>query len=128
MPIEDLRMAADARAVEGPEGYQFEGSECLSCGEKYFPPRQVCFSCSGTQMRPYLLPSHGTLYSYSRVHVSLQRETPYDVGYIDLDDGVRVFSVLASDGTPWAVDMRVRLTKVRESWAFCPADEEEVRK
>ena len=128
VPIEDLRLAADARVVEGPEGYQFEGSECLSCNEKYFPPREVCFACSSKHMRSYLLPSHGTLYAYSRVHISLDRETPYDVGYIDLDDGVRVFSILAG-AEAWTADMRVRLTSVSsDSWAFCPADEEEVKK
>lgn len=43
----------------------------------------------------------GRLYSWSTVHVSATRATPYTLGYVDLDGGSRVLAVL--DGNPEAL-------------------------
>lgn len=40
----------------------------------------------------------GRLCSWSTVHVSASRATPYTLGYVDLDDGLRVLALL--DGDP----------------------------
>ena len=40
----------------------------------------------------------GRLYSWSTVHVSASRATPYTLGYVNLDDGSRVLALL--DGNP----------------------------
>ena len=61
-------------------------------------------------MVPAPLSEHGTLYSYSVLHVGARGwPAPYVLGYVDLPEGVRVFSHI--DGVPEAlrIDMPVSL-------------------
>jgi len=69
------------------------GSRCPKCGKQTFPRRTVCDGCgtSGEQ-ESVRLPSAGTLYSYSEIHVAPKFfATPYVIGYVDLPGDVRVF-------------------------------------
>src|SRR5699024_6100523 len=75
-----------------PADGQLKESVCVTCGARAFPARTVCISCMGTNLASALLPDTGTLYSYSTVHVSSSRSTPYVLGYVDLPDGVRLLA------------------------------------
>jgi len=67
------------------------GGRCPECGSFYFPARSVCSSCLCGELERVPLCSTGTLYTYTVIHQSLpQFETPYILGYVDLDDNVRV--------------------------------------
>jgi uncharacterized OB-fold protein len=67
------------------------GGRCPGCGAHYFPARSVCSRCLCGDVQRVPLCSSGTLYTYTVVHQSLpQFETPYIIGYVDLDDNVRV--------------------------------------
>jgi DUF35 OB-fold domain, acyl-CoA-associated len=65
----------------------------------------------------------GRLYSWSTVHVSAARATPYTLGYVDLDGGSRVLAVL--DGNPDAlrIGAPVRVVPGAGGLTFRPAGE-----
>lgn len=68
---------------------------CRSCGTRMFPKMAVCSSCMSEDMAEEDLPATGTLYSFTQVHVGpAQWLKPLTVGYVDLPNGVRVFSHL----------------------------------
>ena len=68
------------------------GMACAECGTKAFPAREVCSACGSDDVEPASLQRSGKLYSFSEVHVAPKGfAIPYVVGYVDLDDGVRLF-------------------------------------
>jgi uncharacterized OB-fold protein len=113
-----LNRACELIQCEG--GYALLGSECNRCGWKFFGVRVVCPGCGGREWKEVLFGSSGTLYSYSTVHISSVRPVPYTIGYVDLDEGVRVLATIAGDPDKLAPDIRVDLVPVAESWAFAP--------
>ena len=117
-PIADLESVDRNDFVETADGYALRGSECCQCGRKFFPRRKICLGCAGQRMEETLLARHGKLYSFSTVHVSSSRPTPYTLGYIDLDDGLRLLATLAGDPMELAPDIPVSLISVSNGWAF----------
>ena len=72
------------------------GSRCTSCGRVFFPRRTICCDCllEGT-MEEMPLSRRGKVYFGVIAHTApLGFEAPYVVGYIDLPEGVRLFSQL----------------------------------
>jgi uncharacterized OB-fold protein len=80
------------------------------------------------------MPERGKLYSWTTVHVGPHRmHKPITLGYVDLDNGVRVFSHLSEKGQPLAINQSVRLSVARvgteadgrpiETFVFMPAGE-----
>ena len=91
------------------------GSRCQSCGEHFFPRRLVCAKCCHRGTDDVELSPHGTLYTYTYIHVPLfnsQRaaEAGYGVGQIDLPEGPRIQSVLEGE----AGDFRIGMPMVLE--------------
>ncbi len=77
--------------------YQLIGNVCLNCGAKYFPPRQVCTVCHGTEFEPYQFSGKGELYSFTTLRqgpAGFENYTPYSVGMIKLDEGPMVEAML----------------------------------
>lgn len=74
------------------------GCVCNACGNRMFPYAPVCHVCMSEEMSHEALADQGTIYSYTVVHTGPAAwEKPYAVGYVDLSDGVRVFSHLRGD-------------------------------
>ena len=121
-PIADLDSVDQHDLVETADGYALRGSECCQCGRKYFPKRNVCLGCAGQLMKETLLAPFGKLYSFSTVHISSSRPTPYTLGYIDLDDGLRLLATLAGDPKELAPDIPVSLIRVSHGLAFVAVD------
>jgi len=72
------------------------GTRCRTCGTYYFPRRQVCAQCLGTDTETVPLSERGVLYTYTVVYQSTPEfRTPYLLGYVDLPEGVRVLAPLA---------------------------------
>ena len=72
------------------------GSRCKACGRVFFPPRHVCPQCFSDEFDSVRLSRVGKLYTFSIVRYAPPGLTaPYAVGYVDLPEGVRVFSILA---------------------------------
>ena len=111
------------------------GSVCAACGAHAFPPRQVCAVCRSTSLRRARLGGTGRLYTYAIVRQAPKEfPTPYIIGYVDLDEGVRVFTrVLARPEQDLRLGMRVSLRPAllpnasgapTVAYAFAPDGEE----
>jgi len=73
------------------------GSKCRSCGKVFFPPKTVCSSCfKRYELEEVTLSKKGKLYTYSVISLGLPSgfDKPYACGYVDLPEGVRLFSIL----------------------------------
>ena len=104
---------APARAIR--EGLlQFDpprllGSRCVACGTVMFPAREFCPACDATGMpESVALSDSGILHSFTVVHQAPPgRATPYALGLVDLDDGVRVLAQV--DIAPADLDLGLKL-------------------
>jgi uncharacterized OB-fold protein len=115
------------------------GSTCNACGTSTFPARDFCPSCLADG--PHAigpLARHGSVFSYTVVHQAPGgRPTPYVLGYVDLDDNVRVLAQLDVPVDRVSIGMRVGLVlrEVGESdgvplvgYAFAPGvDSKEIQ-
>jgi uncharacterized OB-fold protein len=103
------------------------GSECSVCRTRFFPARTICFTCMSDDLTDVALAREGSLYSTTAVHVSATRETPYTIGFVDLTDGVRVLSTIATDPLP-DLDTTVQLETGNDQWWFGSVSREEKTK
>jgi uncharacterized OB-fold protein len=70
-------------------------SECDDCSHRVFPPASVCPQCNGEEISTLPLGKDGLLYSYTIIHQGPKWiKPPYIVGYIDMPEGVRIFTHL----------------------------------
>lgn len=84
------------------------GCVCKSCGNRMFPVAPVCSVCMSEEMEREHMPREGTLYSFTFVHVGPAAwAKPFALGYVDLSNGVRVFSHLR--GLSLRIDETVEL-------------------
>jgi uncharacterized OB-fold protein len=73
------------------------GSECPECGTIQFPSRERCPECFETMQRQALSRT-GTLYTYATVGMGPSGfSPPYTIGYVDLPDGIRLFTTITDD-------------------------------
>jgi uncharacterized OB-fold protein len=81
---------------DSPKGPVLSGSKCKSCGSVFFPKKELCTKCQKmNSMEKVPLSKKGRLATFAvsnRSHIGL--ETPYAVGYIELPEKVRFFSLL----------------------------------
>ncbi|MFZ3120138.1 MAG: Zn-ribbon domain-containing OB-fold protein [Variovorax sp.] len=86
---------------------------CDACGRQTFPPRLACPHCWSDQVRWSPLSARGTLYSWTRIHAApavFAAESPYAVGIVDLDSGVRLACRLLEAGpADWKPGMAVEM-------------------
>ena len=81
------------------EGWQkaaLKASRCPNCQRVDFPFRQGCPDCmSFGNMEEVALSKEGELYSYTVIRVAAKGfKTPYACGWINLPEGIRIFSML----------------------------------
>lgn len=90
---------------------RMRAGRCKGCGAQVFPKPGVCLECWCEDIEDVPLPPTGKLYAYSVVHVARKGwRTPYVIGFVDLEGGVRVSAPIACDPTsPPAYDSPVRL-------------------
>jgi uncharacterized OB-fold protein len=102
------------------EDPQLIGSRCGDCSAVTFPVQSRCPRCSGTNMGELLLPTHGTLVSWTTQGFPPAVDymgdptgrsfEPFGVGLVQLDDVVRVESRLTeSDPDKLDFGMEVEL-------------------
>lgn len=88
-------------------GYFLLGSKCEQCGKYFFPRKKVCLSCFDGQLTDVSLSRKGTLHTYAISHLGIDGiETPYALGFIDLPEKIKLFSVL-TDCEPWDEKLKV---------------------
>jgi uncharacterized OB-fold protein len=97
--------------VPGEDGARLFAGECEDCHGRVFPPPAVCPFCMGERMRAIPISRRGKLYSYSFLAQGAPEfESPYYVAYVDMPEGVRVFTQLAEvDPATIACDMAVEV-------------------
>jgi uncharacterized OB-fold protein len=78
---------------ESPQGVSLIGTKCKSCGMSFFPPKQICIRCHHEDVEEFELSKNGKLFTYTKVFIpSKHFNPPYVIGYIDLPEGIRIFS------------------------------------
>lgn len=119
-PLVDIDSSGDRPFIMLEAGPCLIGGRCGSCGSMAFPMRQTCMECGAREMGETALPSRGVLYSSTTIHVSSARPTPYSVGYVDLENGVRLFAGLRGDPALLQPDSTVKLSISNDEWYFVP--------
>jgi len=100
------------------------GSKCSSCGLVSFPKCVICPACfRDDTMEEIPLSSRGKLYTYCITQRAPEGfEAPYVMGYIDLPEKVRVFSLITgcapSEGSlKLGMDMELVIERIRKDEA-----------
>jgi len=111
IPIEPAFFTVPEDADEAP---RLLGSRCGACGEHFFPRREICAACLASALEPVELGPHGTLYTFTWVHLPLfgaQRAGAgaYGVGQVELPEGPRVQAVLSGAREQLAIGMPMTL-------------------
>jgi uncharacterized OB-fold protein len=71
------------------------GTRCETCGFTSFPSRPVCSCCGGETLKDVPISKTGTLHTYARsVMGPTDMEKPYVLGFIDLPEGIRIYSLI----------------------------------
>lgn len=85
---------------------------CRACGRLSFPPKPVCRDCWSEDIGWRELQPQGRLYSYTRVHVvprAFLDDALYDIGIVDLADGVRLMCRLLGEVAQFRPDLPVEM-------------------
>jgi uncharacterized OB-fold protein len=94
---------------------------CSGCGNYLWTPRPLCIECGSDRLRWTEVSGRGTVYSFTIIRQvagrgasrAFEREIPYVVAWIDLDEGPRMVSNVV--GCPAdAVGIGMRVTAVFE--------------
>ena len=83
---------------EKPQRYRLEAGKCSSCGHISFPPRVVCPKCKSKEFETVNLSDKGTLKTFTIIRVAsdiFALQTPFAVGIVELNDGVRLTTQIA---------------------------------
>ncbi|MCO5119709.1 MAG: zinc ribbon domain-containing protein [Burkholderiaceae bacterium] len=84
----------------GGEPPMLKGGRCGRCGYTFFPMQAYgCERCGSTELAPVSLVGHGRLVASARVllHARPERQPPFVVVAVRLDDGPMVRTLLAQD-------------------------------
>lgn len=69
---------------------------CSDCEEFLFPPQDVCPHCWSSDLAWVEVNGTGELLTYSTIHAGVdpiwEEELPYTIAFVELDEGVFVFS------------------------------------
>lgn len=95
------RFLVEDRCEIAPDGPWLLASQCERCGAYAFPARSVCSRCKTRSAKLAKLGRRGTLYSFTVCHVAPAGwQAPYLQAYVELPEGLRVFSLISSSVAP----------------------------
>jgi uncharacterized OB-fold protein len=98
---------------EIPQRYRLEAGKCKKCGNISFPPRLICPKCKGKNFETVKLNDEGVLKTFTIVRVAsdkFSKETPFAVGIVELNDGIKVTTQIADcDLEKLAIGQKVKL-------------------
>jgi uncharacterized OB-fold protein len=95
------------------------GHRCRLCGKVFFPRRFICSECfkEGT-LEEIRLSRRGTLYTFCVLERGpIGFDPPYAVGYIDLPEGLRIYSLLTEmslEKLKIGMEMELVIEKIRK--------------
>ncbi len=93
------------------------GFKCKSCNHILPPLTTTCPYCFSEDLEKMPLSRSGKLYSYTINHMDSQHfKAPYITGYIELAEGLRIFSVLKEkQEKPFTIGMDMEMV-VEKLW------------
>ena len=83
---------------EIPQRYRLEAARCKKCGTVHFPPRLICNNCKSKDFETVKLSDTGKLATFTIIRVGpskFSQETPYAVGIVELNEGVKITAQIA---------------------------------
>lgn len=97
-----------------------DGSICPKCSLAAYPAARICFDCLTAIDGTSALLGQGTLYSWTETSIGRGTlDNPVVWGYVDLDDGARVFAeIIATEQDDVRCDARVRLAEAGDPPKF----------
>lgn len=111
MTVAPPASSADPRPVvtDGPGGSVVAGRRCVACAHPSAMAVPRCSRCGAATEQASFGPG-GVVWSITTIHVpSGEREAPYTLAYVDLDDGPRLLAHVHDGGAPPQVGGLVRL-------------------
>lgn len=81
--------------------YNLVGTICAQCGEKSFPPRQVCPECGSEVDQPFALKGRGEVFSFTTIYeppIGYEENVPYTVALVKLEEGPMLTAQLTDLG------------------------------
>jgi uncharacterized OB-fold protein len=81
--------------------YNLAGSACGKCGEKSFPPREVCPSCGNETTERFVFNGRGEVYSFTTIYEApngFDESAPYCVALVRLEEGPLITAQLTDLG------------------------------
>ncbi len=116
-PIQDLDTAERTDCVIEEGVVHLIACRSKSTGSLAFPRRDVCQVSGARDMEPLHVGPKAMLYTFSTIHISATRATPYTLGYVDFANGLRVLAeVRGADIGALSCDTPVVLAADDESW------------
>ena len=100
--------------------YSLVGEVCTQCGNKIFPPRDICPECEIPAKTTFRFSGRGEVYSFSTVYhppEGFDEFVPYTVALVKLEEGPLVAAQLTDvDGAKVEIGMPVEMVtrKLRE--------------
>lgn len=83
------------------------GVRCMECGKIVFPRKPVCPECFSDALETVPLSKKGILHTFANsVMGPTGMETPFVIGFIDLPEGLKLYSLIV-DAAPWDQVLRV---------------------
>uniref|UniRef100_A0A7J2TIV9 Zn-ribbon domain-containing OB-fold protein n=1 Tax=Archaeoglobus fulgidus TaxID=2234 RepID=A0A7J2TIV9_ARCFL len=76
------------------------GMKCRDCGSYTCPPKHTCNKCSSRNLEKVFLSGKGTVKTYTVTYVApmgYEKETPYVVALVELDEGPWIIGRLEVD-------------------------------
>ncbi len=100
LPLAPHRDGVLRRFWDELEEGRLTSTQCRDCGHLSYPPAALCPKCLHQDLSWVTLPETGSLYSQTTIYRGAgawDKETPYRIAIIDLDDGPRVLTRLEGD-------------------------------
>ncbi len=95
---------------EGVHDHKLLLQNCDDCNQYIFYPRIICPHCFSDQLTWQETSGQGKIHSFTVVHKApppFQDETPFVVGIIELEEGVRMMSRIIGERNNIAIDKKV---------------------
>jgi hypothetical protein len=98
-PLPDVQHAATAAFWQGTRESRLLVQKCANCGYLRWPPGPACPECLSPEAEWTPVRPSGTLLTYCVYHRAFSKafagDVPYAVGYVELDDGPRMYGTMA---------------------------------
>ena len=100
--------------------YALVGEVCDDCGEKIFPPRDVCPHCAEPAQTPFQFSGRGEVFSHTTIYnppVGYEQYAPYTVALVKLEEGPLITAQLTdveSEGVSIGQPVEMVTRKIRE--------------